>query len=123
MLLELALLKRIHGCDLQVLLLLTVSGTLFLPSFNVSEELSDSRHVVFGKLLDVVVAGKFDVIWREGFVASGFIEGVPVRNGYDFVAKTVNDVGRTVDILDSVNVWEFVEWQRPSEIWADHAEG
>ena len=72
-------------------------------------------------LLYVVVSGSLDKVGRVLVLAS-LEELLPVVEGYDLVAGTVDNKEWALYLPYAVDVWELVEWQCKAKI-EDNSEG
>ena len=90
----------------------TVQLSLVVPflhiGVNILDKLVDALAVIRRKLLNVVVAGPIDIVWRV-LVPCLPVQLLRVVERHDLVALAVDDVDGAVDVGHAINVGELVE--------------
>ena len=86
------------------------------------DELSDPGQIVFCELFNIIVSSEVNDVRFKVFVCTVFIKAVCVRDVDYFIPLTVHYVDWTVEIFDTVDVWEFVEPESPSEVAEDYSQ-
>lgn len=82
----------------------------------------DARKVVLGKPFNIVMASHFNEVRLETLVERILPESMTVRNMYNFISSSVDNVDRTIEVFDPVYVRKLVKRQSPSQIVEDNSQ-
>ena len=86
-------------------------------------ELSYPRQVILRKLFYVVVARHLYEVRIKSFVLNILPKAMAVTDMNYLIPLSMDYVDRTVEVLDSIYVWEVVEPKSPPQVWKNNSQG